>query len=819
VRKFISVLLVAIFLISGVLDSDIAYASDADITITMHKPMSGATELQKVPRNEKFNLLVMFENRSGKEIKDVRVTLDQENSAFYIADGVPTVYDIPVVDNAGNFMLANMMHKGTGNKVVLIFEYTKDGEEGQQAVKTVYINVDSSTPSVPGDQYSLSLDPVLEISDNFTMPVIQGGKNAELIFPVSNISLYTAMDVKITIDLGKLSEYITFSDLKTVKKFSTIAPRKTETVRFTGYVSKMVEPGIYPVTLRYEFSNIYQKSFQVSETVNIRVTNTYTKPDTEISNISVDKDRPAVGQEVKIRFTVTNTGSSDAKDTVLYLDDYEDDGFVVKNAANQVNIGLLKGNESAVVEFVLLKVRDGSSGIISMKVRTDYKDEKDSSHSKTHTVIPPFAAAPASSGSGEIVIESLSAPTENIEVGNEFTVYVKLKNAGSSVAKNIKVSVSPDGVLIPKSLSIITVDSLSPGQSQDFSFKLSPQNSASSKNYAIPVTVEYDTDKGGNVVKESIVRYVGVNVVNERSKVKTVPKIIIDNYEFDTENVNAGTEFVLKLHFLNTSKELATKNIKVTLVSVDGSFTPVASSNTFYIESIGPEQSVAREIKLYAKPDLTTKSYQMKATLQYEDEEGVQDPETGRQYEAEEIISIPIYQLPRIQVNDLNLPYQVYLGTPIWVYTDFYNMGRSAVNNLLVTLEGDFSGEGLSYFAGSFNQGASDYFEASIIPTQLGECKAKLTLSFEDEMGNQSEIVKEYTFTVLEAQSFDRPGYDYEDVYGEMPFEPGMEQAPSKVNLILIIGLSVVGVAVIVVLIIVIRKRKIKKKKGMNEDE
>ena len=816
-RKFISVVLLAVFLVSGMIFPGGVSAQDTDIMVTMFSAMSGATKLDQVPRNEKFNLLVMFENRSGKEIRDLKVTLDQESSAFYIADGIPTLYDIPVTENAGNFMLANMMHKGSGNKVVLIFEYTKDGQEEQKAVKSFYINVDSSTPAVPGDQYTLSMDPVLEISENYKIPTIQGGSDVELLFPVSNISLYTALDVKISLDLGELSKYITISDLKQIKKFSTIAPRKTESVLFKGYVSKIIEPGVYPVTLKYEFSNITQKTFQTSETVNIRITNTFTKPDTEINNVKIDRDKPAIGQEVKLTMNITNKGSSDARDALVFLEDYEDDGFVIKNAANQVNIGTLAGGASKTVEFVLLKVKDGSSGIVSMRVKTDYKDENGTPYSKNHTVIPPFATRTVTASSGELKIESLSAPSEDIEVGNEFTVYVKVNNIGATTTKNVKVSVNPEGVIIPKSLSIITIDSISPGQTKEFNFKLSPQNGAATKNYAIPVTVEYDVDRGSGAAKESLTRYVGVNVLNERSKVKTVPKIIIDNYGFDSETVNAGSEFNLNLSFLNTSKEVDTKNIKVTIISPDGSFTPVASSNTFYIEAIASGEAVERQIKLYAKPDMTTKSYQITAKLQYEDENGVQDEETGRQYEAEEIISIPIYQEPRIQVNDLSLPYQAFIGNPVYVYTDFYNMGRSAVNNLLVTLEGDFTGEGLSYFAGNFNQGSSDYFEATIIPNKEGECSARLILTFEDEMGNQSELVKEYTFTAVQNQPME-PG-DVKDVWQEYPGEDGMIVEPPAGNKKwLIIGLSAAGLIVIVVLILVIRKRKIKKK-GMTEDE
>jgi hypothetical protein len=331
------------------------------------------------------------------------------------------------------------------------------------------------------------------------------------------------------------------------------------------------------------------------------------------------------------------------------------------------------------------------------------------------------------------------------------------------------------------------------------------------KNYAIPVTVEYDV--GGT--KYSITRYVGVNILNEKNKVKTVPKIIIDNYGFDTEKVQAGKQFNLKLSFLNTNKELAVKNIKVTLLSNDGSFTPVSSSNTFYIENIPAGGSEVRNIDLYAKPDLSTKSYQMTAKLQYEDENGVQDQNTGLQYEAEEIISIPVVQEPRLQVNELNLPIETPVGSPLYIYTDFYNMGRCALHNLLVKMEGEFDGQNLNYFVGDFNQGASDYYEGTIIPNKEGELKGKLIFTFEDDIGNKSEMVKEFTINVVQ-------GAPVKDVFGEMPPQdinkPVITTVPQKGKTVLLIALGAGAIIVITTLVIVIRKRKAKKR-GMTADE
>jgi len=67
------------------------------------------------------------------------------------------------------------------------------------------------------------------------------------------------------------------------------------------------------------------------------------------------------------------------------------------------------------------------------------------------------------------------------------------------------------------------------------------------------------------------------------------------------------------------------------------------------------------------------------------------------------------------------------VGQPVSVNLNFYNMGKSTLNNLMVRCKGDFELQpGSEYFAGNFEPGRSDYYEAYIVPNKEGQVKEAL---------------------------------------------------------------------------------------------
>ena len=124
------------------------------------------------------------------------------------------------------------------------------------------------------------------------------------------------------------------------------------------------------------------------------------------------------------------------------------------------------------------------------------------------------------------------------------------RNIGKMDAKNIKVTVeSSDQVaVVPKTVNIKRIDSLSPNESERFSFVFLTTKDGETRNYPINITVEYEDDLLEGE-KHIISQYVGVYVTKPGEEIKTTPKLIIDRYDFEPHIVKAGENFTKNLSF------------------------------------------------------------------------------------------------------------------------------------------------------------------------------------------------------------------------------------------------------------------------------
>jgi hypothetical protein len=213
--------------------------------------------------------------------------------------------------------------------------------------------------------------------------------------------------------------------------------------------------------------------------------------------------------------------------------------------------------------------------------------------------------------------------------------------------------------------------------------------------------------------------------------------------------------------FLNTSATSAVRNIKIFLTVPQGDsdstnsaaakgnvFSPVSSSNTFFIDYISPKGVSAKTLQFYTIPDASPRTYTLTANIQYEDE-------TGQEYTSEELIGIPVSQTVKIDVSEIIPPVDAYMGDSISISTNFYNTGRANVSNLMLNLEGDFQADNARLYVGNFNTGASDYFEGSIIANAPGLLEGDLVVTYDDPSGESVEERYPFSLNVMEMPEFE----------------------------------------------------------------
>ncbi|MBZ2174952.1 hypothetical protein K8M07_06770 [Schnuerera sp. xch1] len=384
-------------------------------------------------------------------------------------------------------------------------------------------------------------------------------------------------------------------------------------------------------------------------------------------------------------------------------------------------------------------------------------------------------------------------------------------NSGELDANNILVKTeSTNPSMVPKSASIIKLNSIAAGETKSLQFVFTPTDEAETMNYPINITVEYQDELNQNSEnKYALTQYIGAYVDNEENNANGKPKLIIDKYNFEPNIVKAGENFDMNLSFYNTNSQQSTKNIKIFLTAnettdpesnTSGSnvFTPVNSSNTFYIDNIPPKGRVEKNITMFTVPDAEAKTYTVTANFEYENNE-------GEEFTATELIGVPVVQQSELELGKISLPPEAYIGQPAPVFIEFYNTGKVALYNMMVKLEGDFQTENGSFYVGNFDIGKSEYFEGMIIPNETGELTGSLVFTYEDSSGETIEKKDDFTLNVMEQPPM-------EQLPGDMP---PMEEQDSS-----IIKRPVFWIVVILVLAIggfVFYKKR--KKKGMALDE
>lgn len=309
--------------------------------------------------------------------------------------------------------------------------------------------------------------------------------------------------------------------------------------------------------------------------------------------------------------------------------------------------------------------------------------------------------------------------------------------------------------------------------------------------------------------------------------VKNKPKLIINNYSLEPAMAKAGQEFTMKLSFYNTNSDYSVRNIKIYLTSDSGAptvtgqsgsgsvFTPVNSSNTFYISRINPEETASKSITMSVIPNATAQNYVMTAHFEYEDR-------NGNQYTAQELIGIPVVQEARLDSAEVQLGGEMMAGNGTPVDLDFYNTGKDTLTNLMVSVEGNFTADTPKLFIGNFAPGSSEHFNSQITPNEAGPVNGKIVFTYEDSTGKEQRVEKEFTGQAGEGQMGmgpDENGFVLDEktgMYlniktGEMVKDPSMASQPQGTSPLKLAGIGLAIVIVIIGVTVFLKKRRAKK--------
>ncbi|GAA0728101.1 hypothetical protein GCM10008905_26520 [Clostridium malenominatum] len=503
----------------------------------------------------------------------------------------------------------------------------------------------------------------------------------------------------------------------------------------------------------------------------------------------------SAGDLIKVPVAIKNIGSHAAKNLIITPDLTDKEcPFTLEYGTLSKAIETINSKETANIEFKLRIKNNVAEGMYPLKLNFKYSNVfGDKAVTMVETINVKIVN---DSVMPKLQLEKITTTPTDIKPGEKVMVDFVVKNKGTIEAKDVKVVV--DG--IGKNFVIVNNSN---------SQYLGTIAGEEAKNIKLELQAADNIEKGGQAID---LKLSGKDIPEETYKffvnvggggANLNPKLIIDRYSFQPKLVRAGQNFDMNLSFFNTNANKSVKNIKITLTvdeKTEGSgsvFSPVNTSNTFYIDEIPPKGRVEKNITMFTVPDAKAKTYTLTANFEYEDED-------GKELKATELIGVPVVQQTKLEIGNIELPPEGFIGQPIPINVQFYNKGKVTLSNVMIELKGDFSTENGQYFLGNFEAGNSESYDGSVIPNAPGPLKGTLVFSYDNTAGEHVEVKKDFNINVMEMPAME-PGMD------NMP--PDMKPATSKKKLIISSSLFLVTVAGFIIW------KKNKKKKGMTLDE
>lgn len=631
------------------------------------------------------------------------------------------------------------------------------------------------------------------------MPVVDGGEEASISVPIENIGPAAAKDIQVIMQLDDESPF-ELERLNVTYTINRLNARKTDTATFKVKVSEDTEDKVYSIKLIYYYSNMSGSVFEGSDIIKVKVQNSKKPPKLTLSAVGYGDTPLIAGESKTVSAVIRNNGALEAKEVKVYLKGLNTNGFTLYKSPDIKMVSDIGANKVMQIDYTIIPALGMETGNYDLTLKIDYKDSKNNQYTEEAAFFLPVKGL--DTNISKVMLKNISAPNKELTTGESFIISFDVVNESSIEADDVRVSLSIEKDIICKSLNIISLGKLTKDETKSVEFELYTTAEAVTKNYPIQINVEFESGIGGKKVKNNISQYAGVFVNGGTGS--STPKIIVDRYNIEPSTIKAGDSFQLTMSLLNTSSYSTVSNIKVSLISDDGVFNPVDSSNTIYIESIKPKENIQKVFTLMPKRDAEHKTYGISVNIDYEDEK-------GNQLGSKDIISVPVIQQVKLVLGDLMLPPEVFLGQPFPVSIEFFNMGKTVLYNLMIKTEGNFTTQNSNYYVGNFEAGKTDSYDVGIIPNEEGQLKGSIIFSFENAVGEAFDVVKEFETNAIMMQMEPMPEPGFDDNMGE-----GNE---GKFIKLVKNPYAIGGFLLIIVGAIVIVRKKHKKKKEMWLDE
>lgn len=655
-------------------------------------------------------------------------------------------------------------------------------------------------------------------------------------------------DVKVTLKGFSIdSIYVAgkSSSLEVTKTLAVIDPESDDYVSFVIKADPKAPVKSYSLAATIEYVYDTNVTCSFNETIQVSVTEKtndptddlpdddspdpvdVTKPVLALSNFSSTPVTVTAGTNFTVKLDVTNNGSSAAKFISIMADNLDSEGFVSSTIDPVKYITTIYNPFKQSVTLDLKTSASMVTGVYPLNISCKYSDVNNAEYSTTSKIFISVVnntkpAEDEKAKSASFIVKSASIPEKIGKPSLTTNLSVSLSNITGNKATDVRVKLSgfsDTGAILNSYTDTVVIGDVKANSAFNATFPIAISKNPT-KSISLVATVTYKDSLGAlqtsdfNVFIPSTQSALGDD---SDTDIKSTPRVIMSNYSLDVDNVNAGGKFTFNFSLLNTSPKINVGNMKVSISSTDGIFSPVEGSSSFYTSTLNMGNSKDYSIMLSAKATAEAKSYPIIITVDYEDEK-------GNSYTVSESVNLFVSQPIRLEITDCFYSPESYgLYMPVMIQFNYFNKGKAALNNLTISAIGDFTLDVGQQYIGNFPASSYDTFIANLMPTAVGTQTGAILFSFEDAAGNPQTYEQPITVEVMEEQIIsvdDGIIFDPDQEYDEFgnPIIKGESKEKDKLKgwqLALIIGGGVVVVGTITIIVV----KVIKKKRANNDDD
>ena len=742
-----------------------------------------------------------------------------------------------------------------------------------QLQQSDFINI-SNEPVLSLTSYtSKELKPIDIVVENATYDekLVYPGSSFTMKLKIKNAGERRALNMYFYMNFGD-SGLIPDYQVENIK-IGTLSAGSTTTIDVPVKVLKNAVPGFYSISANFTCKdNNGTEQGPFAQNMYITVNKAEEEKENEKKTSPVislsTSDNYVVLQpdsEDVLHVKVKNTGDADAFDVKLSVISGFDTSVGITKAftTDSISVGDLKAGKSKDVEVPIRVSKNFGAGLYEIQMAATCKDAKDNEKtSQNMTMYVKGAQIIDPEKKTSVSIGNVSQSPESPKAGEKVTVSFDIINDGTADITNVKAagtSLSSSSFEPVSSEPYKKVGTIKAGSKARVSLTFKVGKDIPEGFNTLNVICEY-TDASGMTGSESAGLYV-LNIVNENkeesdNQKNSRPKLIITEYSaepiidpFELEEaedpdklmreLKAGGTFYFRYTLKNTHPSKAAKNIKITMEQAEGIFSPTEGSNIFYIDQILPGETAEQEFILKTRSDVATGDYPVSLKVEYEyDDMSSVDIEHGGVTD-ENSIKLHAVENYRPEIENVYIEaYEgCYVGQPVDLSFEFYNMGRSTLGNVYVTIEGDFelANNSSKTYVGAVSGYGQEYVNPQIVPLVPGEAYGTIVVHFEDSNGDEQIKTAEFSTYVMGG---DMDYGDFEDIdwgnmsgnfyipdFGDEDWNPedmgdegeeGTKILGLPVWLFIVICASIVVIIVVVIIIVVVKK---KHKRQLEEDD